>query len=100
VVGERINNLLRFEIPYPIEHIREDLFARKDRKFLIVINHNKLPALDWNDLYVERMRAVEFFARTNDIDLYGKAWDGPSFLIGMPPWVPGTAQRLHRWARH
>ncbi len=98
VVGSRVP-ILPFEIPYPLERIREDFFNRTDRKFLVVINHNKLPALYWNELYTERMRAVEYFARTNDIDLYGKAWDGPSFLIGIPPWVPGTAQHLHRWVR-
>jgi hypothetical protein len=98
VVGSRVP-LLRFEIPYPIDRVREDLFNRTDRKFLVVINHNKVPALNWNELYTERMRAVEFFGRTNDIDLYGKGWGGPSFLIGMPQWVPGTAQHVHTWLR-
>jgi alpha(1,3/1,4) fucosyltransferase len=98
VVGSRVP-MRRFEIPYPLERIREDLFARSGRKFLILINHNKSPALAWNELCTERMRAVEYFGRTNDIDLYGKGWDGPSFLMGMPQWVPGTAQHAHYWLR-
>ncbi len=76
VVGSRVP-ILPFEIPYPLEHIREDLFSRTDRKFLVMINHNKLPALYWNELYTERMRAVEFFARTDEIDLYGKGVGRP-----------------------
>ncbi len=98
VVGQRLA-LRRFELPYPLEGVREDLWQREDRKFLVMINNNRLPALYWNELYTERMRAVEFFARTNEIDLYGRAWDGPSFLMGMPPWLPGTAHHLHRWLR-
>jgi alpha(1,3/1,4) fucosyltransferase len=98
VVGQPIQ-LRHFLIPYPLERIRDDIFARSDRKFLVVINHNKLPSLYWNELYTERMRAIEFFARSNEIDLYGRGWDGPPFLMGMPPWVPGTLQRAHRWLR-
>ncbi|MGH7617091.1 MAG: glycosyltransferase family 10 domain-containing protein [Gemmatimonadaceae bacterium] len=98
VVGQRVE-MLHFEIPYPIDRIRDDLFDRTERKFLVVINHNKLPPLYWNELYTERMRAVEFFARTKDIDLYGKAWEGPAFLMGIPPWVPGRIQHAHRWMR-
>jgi hypothetical protein len=98
VVGRQVE-LQHFEIPYPIEAIREDLFSRVDRKFLVVINHNKTPALYWNELYTERMRAIAFFARTGEIDLYGRAWDGPPFLMGMPPWMPGTLQHLDRWLR-
>jgi hypothetical protein len=98
LVGERVE-LRHFEIPYPIERIREDLFIRDDRKFLVVINHNKMPALFWNELYTERMRAIEHFARSGEIDLYGKAWDGPPFLMGLPPWMPGTLQIFHRWLR-
>ncbi len=98
VVGSRVD-VLKFEIPYPIDAIRADLFARRDRKFLVMINHNKLPPLYWNELYTERMRAVAFFSRTQDIDLYGRAWEGPAYLMGIPMWVPGTLQHLHRWLR-
>ncbi len=96
VTGERLT-LHHFMLPYPTDAIREDLFRRENRKFLVVINHNKVPALAWNELYTERMRAIEFFARTGDIDLYGRGWDGPSFEMGMPPWIPGTAQHTYRW---
>lgn len=98
VVGRRVE-MHKFELPYPVERVREDLFDREDRKFLVVINHNKLPALYWKELYTERMRAVEYFARFGEIDLYGRGWDGPAFLMSMPTWVPGTLQHAHRWMR-
>jgi alpha(1,3/1,4) fucosyltransferase len=87
----------RFVLPYEGDGIHEELFRRENRKFLVMINHNRTPALSWHELYTERMRAVEFFARTGEIDLYGRGWDGPSFWTGMPPWVPGTAQHALRF---
>jgi hypothetical protein len=87
--------LLKFELPYPQERVHEDLWRREDRKFLVVINHNKLPAVYINELYTERMRAIEFFAQTGELDLYGRGWDGPSFQMGIG-WMPGTLQHAYR----
>ena len=61
------------------------------RKFLVMINANKLPRIYWRELYTERMRAVAFFARTGDIDLFGKGWDRPSMRVGKT-WVPWTVK--------
>ena len=47
-----------------------------------MINMNKLPRLTKYELFTERMRAVEFFSRTNDIDLYGIGWDKASLRMG------------------
>jgi hypothetical protein len=85
-----------FCLPSPLDSIRKDLWNRQERKFLVMINNNRLPAIKFNELYTERMRAVEFFAHAGDIELYGKGWDGPSFLMGIG-WMPGTAQKaLHK----
>jgi alpha(1,3/1,4) fucosyltransferase len=87
-----------FRIPHPFERIDEVLWGRKNRKFLIMMNHNKVPALDYRELYRERMRALQFFAATEEIDLYGVGWDGPSFQMGSR--LPGTLQRLrHHWLK-
>src|SRR6185503_15676311 len=43
-------------------------------------------------LFTERMRAVEFFSRTNDIDLYGIGWNKASVRMGRT-WVPWTIRR-------
>ena len=88
-----------FRIPSPLQGVREDLWGNRDRRFLVMINHNKLPAIRLNELYTERMRAVEFFARTDEIHLYGKGWDGPSFQMGIG-WMPGRFQHLHRAVQH
>jgi len=54
---------------------------RNPKKFLTtIISSGKLPHLGYKELLSERIKAVEFFSRTNDIDLYGSDWDKcPSF---------------------
>jgi alpha(1,3/1,4) fucosyltransferase len=76
------------------DDVHEALWSNTDRKFLVMINANKLPRLYWQELYTERMRAVEFFSRTDDIDLYGKGWDKPSMRVGKT-WMPYTFRRIH-----
>jgi hypothetical protein len=85
----------RFWIPQALDGIREDIWRRQDRGFLTIINRNKLPALYTQELYTERLRAVEFFSRTNGIDLYGVGWDGPPFQMGTT-WMPAPARRAKR----
>jgi alpha(1,3/1,4) fucosyltransferase len=87
-----------FCLPTPLDSAREDLWSRQDRKFLVMINNNQLPAIKFNELYTERMRAIEFFARTGAIELYGQGWAGPSHLMGIG-WMPGTAQKVIHRAR-
>lgn len=61
----------------------------------MIMNSNKLPAVYWQELYTERMRAIEFFSRTNDIDLYGHEWDLPSHHLGRSR-VPYTFRKWRR----
>jgi hypothetical protein len=86
--------LRHFRWPQSFDDVHDGIWQNTDRKFLTMINANKLPRLYWRELYTERMRAVEFFARRNEIDLYGKGWDGPSMRVGTT-WVPWTLKR--RW---
>ena len=83
--------LEHFCLPYPSDGIREDLWRQEDRKFLVMINHHRAPALAWHELYTERFKAIEFFARTNEIDLYGRGWDGAPYQPRIA-WLPGTVQ--------
>ena len=86
----------RFCLPYPFQTVDEETWRRTRRDgFLVMINANKLPRLDVNELYTERMRAVEFFARTREIDLYGIGWDQPPFRMGKT-WMPHAVQRVQR----
>lgn len=85
-----------FRLPYAFDAIREDLWRRSDRGFLVVLNNNKQPALAWNELYTERLRAIAWFARTGEVDLYGRGWDGPPFHMGIGH-LPGSVQHLLRF---
>jgi hypothetical protein len=92
--------------PQSFESVHEQIWRRTDRGFLVMINGNKLPRFKYSgrELYSERMRALEYFSRTGEIDLYGVGWDGPTFIIGqvlvpgtfgkVP--LPGTVQRINR----
>jgi len=84
-----------FRKPSPVEAVREDLWARRDRGFLVMINNNHLPAIRARELYSERLRAIEYFSASGEMDLYGKGWDVPSYEMGIG-WMPGTLQKLRR----
>jgi alpha(1,3/1,4) fucosyltransferase len=86
-----------FRWPQSFEAVHEGLWQRDDRSFLVMINSNKLPAVYYRELYTERMRAVEFFGRTGDIDLYGPGWNDPSHRLGRSR-VPWTLRRMKKYA--
>ncbi len=77
------------------DDVHEDMWQNTERKFLVMINANKLPRLYWQELYTERMRAVEFFSRYDEVDLYGKGWEEPSIRVGRT-FVPYTFKRIGR----
>jgi hypothetical protein len=65
----------------------------------VMINHNKVSAIRWNELFTQRMQALAFFAAYKEIDLYGLGWDGPSFQLGGSS-LPGSLQKMTRaWKR-
>ncbi len=83
-----------FLLPQSFDEVHEDIWMNTDRKFLVMINANKLPRVYHQELYTERMKAVEFFSRTDEIDLFGKGWDKPSIRVGITR-VPFTFRRWH-----
>lgn len=82
--------------PQSFDDVHEEIWRRTDRKFLVMINGNKLPDLSWQELYTERLRALEYFSRWDEIDLYGVGWDGPPFRMGKSR-LPGSVRRLQRY---
>ena len=91
--GARVDCIpLRWPIDY--QGVGLPLWSKSDRDFLVMVNMNKLPRLTHRELYRDRMRAVEFFNRTDDIDLYGVGWDKASRRMGHT-WVPWTLRRMH-----
>lgn len=92
-VGERLK-LESMCWPQAFDRVH-DVWGRPRKKFLVMINSNKLPRLYVRELYTERLKAVEYFSRTNEIELYGPGWDGPSSRVGKT-WVPATVRRIQR----
>ncbi len=88
----------RFLIPYCSNRVFDDLWKKTDRKFLVLLNYNRLGRDPWHDLYRERLRALEFFSRYDEIDLYGLGWDKPPYIVG-DTWIPATFTILHRYLR-
>ena len=84
--------------PYPFDGVHERAWSNTDRSFLAVINGNKAVPSSKHELYTERLRAIDFFARTNEVDLYGVGWDGPPYRVGRRAWIPGTIRREARRA--
>ena len=82
--------------PQSFDAIHEQIWSQRDRKFLLMMNANKLPRLSIDELYTARLRAVEFFQRYGEIDLYGRNWDRPPMRVGKT-WTPATVRRLGEW---
>jgi hypothetical protein len=72
----------RFWWPQSFDGVHEQLWQRQDRKFLVMMNANKLPRLYEQELYTERLRAVEYFHQFGEIDLYGRNWDRAPARVG------------------
>jgi len=90
--------LEKFFIPQPYDRVFDELWNRKDRKFLTMVVANKLPRIYWNELFTERHRILEFFSQFGEIDLYGKGWDEIPYRVG-EFWVPGNVMKLYRFMR-
>ncbi len=90
--------VLPVRVPQAYGDVHTELWERGARRFLVMISGNKLPRLYVRELYTERLRAIEFFERFDEIDLYGVGWEGPPFRLG-ETWVPATLRRVDRAAR-
>lgn len=108
--GESLRPFLRapmdfehFHLPQPFDCVHENAWSRRDRNFMVMVNANKLPRLYVNELYTERLRAIEFFNRHGEIDLYGVGWNGPPARVGSTripsPFRHLAFQTRERWGR-
>lgn len=79
--------------PQSFDAIHEHLWAARDRSFILMMNANKLPRLDTDELYTARRRAVEYFHRFGEIDLYGRHWGDAPRRVGKSR-TPATIRRL------
>ena len=85
----------RFQWPQSFDRVHEDVWSRRERGFLVMINANKLPRVYWQELYTARLEAVEYFHRFNEIDLYGPGWERMPSRVGSSI-VPMPVRRLYR----
>jgi hypothetical protein len=92
--------LRRFMLPQSFDDVHAGKWERGSRRFLVMITGNKLTRVDINELYTERLRALEFFNRYDEIDLYGRDWEQPAVLMAsrIPRAVARFGRRLGaRW---
>jgi len=82
--------------PQSFDAVHEQIWSHRDRKFLLMMNANKLPRLYVDELYTARLRAVEFFQRYGEIDLYGRNWDRAPRRVGKTR-TPATLRRIGDW---
>ena len=61
-----------------------------------MISSNEIPRTRHNELYSERLKAIPFFQKRGEVDLYGVGWDGPPYRMGAT-WVSSAGRRVgHR----
>jgi hypothetical protein len=89
-------HLSRFMLPQSFDEVHRGIWEGRNRRFLVMISGNKRTG-DANELYTERLRALEFFNRYGEIDLYGRDWEGPA--VRMATHLPRPVARLERRAR-
>jgi hypothetical protein len=94
-VGAPLVRCFRLCWPQSYEVVHESIWQQTGRGFLVMLNGNKLPRYrtPCRELYSERMRALGYFSRSGEIDLYGVGWDGPTYRVGKAC-VPGTFGKL------
>ena len=89
--------LHQFRIPQSFDTVHSEHWNREDRAFLTMISANKKALPDADELYTERLRAIEFFGRSKEIDLYGVGWDVPTYRV-VETRVPAGIRRTRRAA--
>jgi hypothetical protein len=83
-----------FNWPQPHNNVIPNYWENTNRAFLTMINMNKKPYSRHKELYSQRIKAVKFFGRTNDIDLYGFGWDKRPYF---PYWFyKSDLQKVHK----
>jgi len=85
VDNPKISSFLFFQVR---EGIISDLWDNTDRKFLTIINTNRKVLFRHKELLTERIRAILFFGKTGEIDLYGHGWESPPLF---PYWFSKNA---------
>ncbi len=71
-----------FYHPQNFDRLNEEHFNNSPRKFLLMMNSKgKVKGFWKNELYNERIKALEFFSKYNEVDLYGDRWENSALFI-------------------
>ena len=73
-VPEQIS-LHPFCFPQSLNDVIAELWERKDRQFLVMINSYNYSPLPAGEYYSERIAALRYFGHFGEIDLFGYRWD-------------------------
>ncbi len=80
-LDDLVDNKRIFKIRQPLaEEPLDKVPGFNERKFLILINANKYSYVT-NELYSYRRKAIRFFEKFNDFDLYGYGWEQGNRVI-------------------
>lgn len=83
-------------LPIPNKGMIPDYWIKEKTKFLTIINSNRMLISYHKELLTERIRAINFFSKTGDIDLYGRDWEK---LLPFPYWFSkGAVRKVYRGA--
>jgi hypothetical protein len=86
----------KLHIPYCYDRVLDGMWANEDRKFMCLLNYNRLCRRTWRELYTARLDACEYFSRFDEIDLYGFGWDRAPYVVG-ETWIPGRLTKINRY---
>lgn len=89
--------LTHFMLPQSFDDVHQAIWDRRDRQFLVMVNTHKRTTVNVNELYTDRLRAIAFFNRYGEIDVYGRDWDRPPGLMGSR--LPQAVSQYRRRAR-
>ncbi|GEM_PF-425423 len=72
----KASGLPHFYYPQNFDRLNPEHFDKSSRKFMVMMNSKtKAKGFLDHELYSERVRALEFFSKYDEVDLYGPRWD-------------------------
>jgi hypothetical protein len=71
-----IKNSYRVFIPIPYKKVIDNCWSNQLRQDkIVIISGNHAPFFKSNELYSKRIECINYFAKYNSIDLFGRNWD-------------------------
>jgi alpha(1,3/1,4) fucosyltransferase len=83
-----------FHTPQIHEGVSSEFWQKQNRKLLTMINANRKAIFRYKELFTERVRAILYFVKTQEIDLYGFGWEARPLF---PYWFHGgTIKKVYK----